>query len=76
MKTESRLPKAISPVPTDNGVLDPPVFYSLTFSKADADTLAALCDVALKAAGLPAAQAVNLWMDKVKDAMLATKGPL
>jgi len=55
------------PAPSTNG--DPQ--FTLTFTKADADTLASLCDVALKAAGLPAAQAVECWMRKVRDAMSA-----
>ncbi len=44
--------------------------FTLTFTKADADVLASLCDVALKAAGLPAVQAVETWMQKVRVAML------
>lgn len=58
-----------APAPTDG---EPPSSYdrfTLTFSKADADALASLCDVALKAAGLPASQAVECWMQKVRSAM-------
>lgn len=43
--------------------------FTLAFTKAEADALATICDVTLKASGLPAAQAVHLWMAKVQDAM-------
>jgi hypothetical protein len=61
MKTsECRLPKIDA-----NGEQ----IYSVQFSKADADALMSCLDVTLKSAGLPAAQAVTLWCDKVRDAM-------
>lgn len=53
-------------VPAANGT---PANFTLTFTKQDADALAAICDVALKAAGLPAAQSVNLWMRKIEVAL-------
>ncbi len=65
--TESRFPKPpIDAIPATNGEPE----FVLRFSKAEADVLASLCDVALKAAGLPAAQAVETWMQKVRVAML------
>jgi len=68
MKTaESRLPKT----DTLNG--EPQ--FTITFTKADADALMSCLDVTLKAAGLPSAQAVNLWAAKVRDAMALANKP-
>jgi hypothetical protein len=67
MKTESRLPKTEVPPNGELPISDQK--FSLKFSKSDADVLATICDVALKAAGLPAAQSVETWMRKVRDAM-------
>lgn len=61
-KTEPRIPRVEA-----NGSGE----FTLSFTKAEADTLASICDVALKAAGLPAANAVNLWMQKLQEAMQA-----
>jgi len=72
MKTESRLPK----IDTTNG--DPPIAdrkFILEFTKADADALMSCLDVTLKAAGLPAAQSVNMWASKVRDAMSLADKP-
>lgn len=59
-KTDPRIPRVEA-----NGSGE----FTLSFTKADADALASCLDVTLKSAGLPAAQAVNLWMAKVQQAM-------
>jgi len=68
MKTsESRLPKTES----TNGDQE----YTLKFTKSDADALMSCLDVTLKSAGLPAAQAVSLWCEKLRSAMTIAKEP-
>lgn len=63
MKTDTpRLPK---PTPTPNG--DPT--FTLTFTKQEADILASLLDACVKAYGIQALDASQLWLAKVRTAM-------
>lgn len=43
--------------------------YSITFTKRDADLLASICDVCVKATGIASVDAVQIWLGKVRDAM-------